>query len=152
MNCCNRCKNDESSWANQDGQGTPADNKSRIVLLARQFRGKAAKLMTEFRRNFLCAIFIFQTCSDILDSLSSGEFGPAGRSATDGFRSRCATLFPHSVKFRPPQEQQSTVCMSPSYALELDCSGNLPYTAGGRAYERWPWDLTTSVLLNFDTD
>merc|ERR1711941_116297 len=49
-----------------------------------------------------------ETCSDILDSLSSGEFGPAGRSATDGFRSRCATLFPHSVKFRPPQEQQST--------------------------------------------
>merc|ERR1711879_739966 len=54
-----------------------------------------------------------ETCSDILDSLSSGEFGQAGRSATDGFRSRCATLFPHSVKFRPPQEQQST---SPSKA------------------------------------
>jgi len=55
-----------------------------------------------------------ETCSDILDSLSSGEFGPAGRSATDGFRSRCATLFPHSVKFRPPQEQQSTPPSSPS--------------------------------------
>ena len=62
-------------------------------------------------------LFIFQTCSDILDSMTSGEFGPAGRSATDGFRSRCAKLFPHSVKFRPPhqqQQQQTTVCLNSS--------------------------------------
>ena len=25
-------------------------------------------------------------------------------------------------------------------------------TAGGKALERWPWDLTASVLLNFNTD
>ena len=27
-----------------------------------------------------------------------------------------------------------------------------PITAGGRAYERWPGDVITSVLLNFDSD
>ena len=64
--------------------------------------------------SFISPVSIFQTCSDILDSMAAGEFGSAGRSATDGFRSRCAKLFPHSVKFRPPQQQQqqTTVCLS----------------------------------------
>jgi len=47
-----------------------------------------------------------KTCSDILDSMASGDFGPVGRTATDGFRSRCEKLFPYSVKFRPPHQQQ----------------------------------------------
>ncbi len=47
-----------------------------------------------------------QTCSDIYDSLSGGEFGAAGTAASDSFRERCAKLFPLAVKFRSEEEKQ----------------------------------------------
>jgi hypothetical protein len=46
--------------------------------------------------------FFFQICSEILDSLQSGDFGSPGKSCADDYRKTCSALFRHAAKFRNP--------------------------------------------------
>ena len=60
----------------------------------------------------------FQTCTEIWENLSNGDFGDAGKNSVDAFKLACSKKFPRATIFRESKEEIEKVPVTKNSEIE----------------------------------